>query len=178
MSDLDVWVFGYGSLIWNPEFSVAERQLASVTGFRRAFCMRSIHLRGTATDPGLVLALDAQNGATCRGVALRIEPGTEDASLAALRDRELRASAYDEKQVPLDLDDGRRIEAIAYIVDPRHDLYCAHTLEEQAQIIATARGERGPNRDYLMSTFAHLQELGIEDDELKWLANRISGLDK
>ena len=146
MSDRDVWVFGYGSLIWNPEFAVAERQLATVTGYRRAFCMRSIHLRGTARDPGLVLALDALDGAMCRGVALRIAPGAEDASLAALRDRELRASAYDEKRVPLDLDDGRRIDAITYIVDPRHDLYCAHTLEEQARIIAGARGERGPNR--------------------------------
>ena len=89
-----LWVFGYGSLIWDPGFPVAERRIARLDGWHRSFCMRSIHHRGTVESPGLVLALDRAEGASCTGVSFRVEPGHEAATLFALRERELVSSTY------------------------------------------------------------------------------------
>lgn len=172
-----MWVFGYGSLIWHPGFPVAERQVAQLTGWHRSFCMRSIHHRGTVTAPGLVLALDAAEGATCDGVAFRVEPGAEAETLAALRERELISSAYLERMLPVTLSGGGQVQALAYVIDPDHVQYCGGlALEEQAQIIAQATGGRGPNRDYLFSTASHLADLGIADADLEWLAARVRAL--
>ena len=175
--DGGLWVFGYGSLIWNPEFPVAERAIARAAGWRRSFCMRSIHHRGTVEAPGLVLALDAAPGSVCAGVALRAAPGTEDATLAHLRARELISSAYVETAFPVDCADGRRVRAVAFVIDRDHAQYCGGLpLEDQARIIAAATGGRGPNRDYLWATAAHLAELGLPDPELDWLAKRVRTL--
>ena len=172
-----MWVFGYGSLIWHPGFAVAEARVARLRDWHRSFCMRSIHHRGTEAAPGLVLALDAAPGAVCDGVAFRVEPGTEAETLAALRERELISSAYLEREVVVALADGRQVRALAYVIDPDHVQYCGGLpLEEQAQIIASAVGGRGPNRDYLFSTAQHLAELGIADADLEWLAKRVATL--
>jgi len=150
-----MWVFGYGSLLWNPGFSVAEQSIATLPGYARSFCMRSIHHRGTEEDPGLVLALDAIEGTECEGLALRVEPGTEDETLAYLRERELISSAY----------------------HADHVQYCGGLpLEEQAQIIANAVGGRGPNTEYLFNTAQHLNELGLVDADLEWLVMRVRTL--
>ena len=172
-----LWVFGYGSLIWNPEFPVAERQIARLHGWHRSFCMHSIHHRGTEAAPGLVLALDQAAGAVCDGVAFRVQPGAEEATIAALRERELISSAYLERHLPVDLADGATVTALAFVIDPDHVQYCGGmALEDQAQIIARAVGGRGPNRDYLFATAEHLAELGIADPDLTWLAARVRGL--
>lgn len=169
-----LWVFGYGSLIWDPGFPVAERAVARLEGWHRSFCMRSIHHRGSVEAPGLVLALDRATGAHCDGVAFRVAEGQEAATVAALRERELVSSAYLEVTLPVSLTDGREVAALAYVIDPEHVQYCGGLpLEEQAQIIARATGGRGPNRDYLWSTAAHLAELGIGDDDLDWLSGRV-----
>jgi glutathione-specific gamma-glutamylcyclotransferase len=170
-----LWVFGYGSLIWDPGFPVAERRIATLQGWHRSFCMRSIHHRGTVENPGLVLALDRAQGATCTGVAFRVEPGHEAATLFALRERELVSSAYLEMTLPVTTDEGP-LDALAYVIDPDHAQYCHLSHEEQAQIIANATGGRGRNRDYLWSTAAHLAELGIADPDLEWLAERVRAL--
>jgi glutathione-specific gamma-glutamylcyclotransferase len=172
-----LWVFGYGSLIWHPGFAVAERAVARLDGWHRSFCMRSIHHRGTVDAPGLVLALDRAGGAHCDGVAFRVEPGAEAATITALRERELISSAYVEEWLMLRLADGRGVRALAYVIDPDHVQYCGGlALEEQAQIIARAIGGRGPNCDYLWSTAAHLAELGIADTDLDWLADRVRAI--
>lgn len=169
-----MWVFGYGSLIWNPEFPVAEARVARVNGWHRSFCMRSIHHRGSEASPGLVLALDRAPGATCDGLAFRVESGAEATTLALLRERELISSAYLETELDAELADGGRIRALCYVIDPDHVQYCGGlALEEQAQIIAHAIGGRGTNRDYLWSTADHLAELGIADPDLNWLAERV-----
>lgn len=172
----DLWVFGYGSLIWNPGFPVAEKRIARLRDFARSFCMRSIHHRGTEDDPGLVLALDAHPGAACEGVAFRVAPASHDATMHYLRERELVSSAYVETSVTLRLDDGRLVNAVAYIMDRSHPQYCHLTLEEQARIIARACGGRGPNDEYLYNTADHLAELGIADEELAWLARRVRAI--
>lgn len=171
-----MWVFGYGSLIWHPGFPVAETRLARASGWHRSFCMWSIHYRGTVAAPGLVLALDRAPGATCDGVAFRVAPGAEQDTLANLRDRELISSAYLETTLPLQTTDGP-IDALAYVIDPGHEQYCGGlTLERQAQIIAGACGERGPNCDYLWNTADHLAALGIGDSDLEWLSRRVRAL--
>ncbi len=172
-----MWVFGYGSLIWQPDFPVAEAVTARLEGWHRSFCMRSIHHRGSEARPGLVLALDAAPGAVCLGLAFRVAPGAEAETLAALRERELISSAYLEREVELALTDGRTVRALAYVIDPAHAQYCGGLpLEEQAQIIARAQGGRGPNRDYLWNTAAHLDALGLGDPDLDWLAARVRAL--
>jgi glutathione-specific gamma-glutamylcyclotransferase len=172
-----LWVFGYGSLIWDPGFPVAERQIARLEGWHRSFCMWSIHHRGTEATPGLVLALDALDGAECEGVAFCVAAGAEAETLAALRERELVSSAYLERWLPVRLADGQVVNALAYVIDPDHVQYCGGlSPERQAQIIAKACGGRGPNRDYLFNTAAHLAELGIEDADLSWLSARVRDL--
>ena len=176
MTARDLWVFGYGSLIWDPGFPVAEQRIARLRDYARSFCMRSIHHRGTEQDPGLVLALDAHPGAACEGVGFRVEPGAHDSTMAYLRERELVSSAYVEAEVELRLDDGRLVAAVAYVMDRAHVQYCQLSLEDQARIIARARGGRGPNDEYLFNTAAHLDELGIADEELSWLARRVRAI--
>ena len=174
---MTMWVFGYGSLLWNPGFEAQERVIAKLPDYHRSFCMRSIHHRGTQDDPGLVLALDALAGAQCNGVALSVASHEQNDVLAYLRERELISSAYLEKMLHIDLVDGRRVEAVTYVIDPDHVQYCGGLdLEEQARMIARAVGGRGPNTEYLFNTAAHLGELGITDDELDWLARRVRAL--
>lgn len=168
-----VWVFAYGSLIWNPGFEVAERRLATLRGFHRSFSMLSIHHRGTEASPGLVLALDHAEGASCRGVALRARDEERDAVLAALRERELISSAYLERAVRLETDAGP-LDALAFVMARDHPQYAGGLpLERQAEIIARARGGRGPNDEYLFETVAALHALGIADGELERLADLV-----
>ena len=169
-----LWIFGYGSLIWNPGFPVADRQIARLDGWHRSFCMRSIHHRGSVEAPGLVLALDRQEGARCDGVAFAVTPGHEDATIAILRERELVSSAYLEARLPVTLRQGGQVNALVYVIDPDHDQFCGGLPpEEQARIIARSVGGRGSNRDYLFSTADHLSSLGIRDPDLAWLAARV-----
>lgn len=171
----ELWVFGYGSLIWDPGFEVAERQVARLDGWHRSFCMWSVHYRGTATAPGLVLALDAEEGATCQGVALRASDGQAAAVLAYLRQRELISDAYLEQRVLVALADGRVVPAVTYVINRDNPQYCRDlSLEEQVQVIATAHGARGPNRDYLTATHSHLMDMGIHDPDMAWLAGRLT----
>lgn len=171
---MSMWVFGYGSLLWNPGFEVAESVVGQLPGYARSFCMRSIHHRGTVADPGLVLALDRQAEQVCSGIALRVRPGDEVQTLDYLRERELISSAYVEKDLDVALQDGRTVKAVVYVIDEEHDQYCGDLpLEEQAQIIARAVGGRGPNTEYLYNTADHLRSVGLEDDALNWLAARV-----
>lgn len=174
-----LWVFGYASLMWNPGFPVSDHAIGTLRGYRRSFCMSSIHHRGTVEAPGLVLALDPEEGETCTGLALRVEDGAERKTIGYLRERELVSSAYLERIVPISLAVGETVEALAYVVDQTHAQYVAHLeLEEQAQIIAHAIGGRGPNTEYLWNTVDHMDELGIQDADLRWLSNRVRRLSR
>lgn len=168
------WVFGYGSLMWDPGFAFAERCPAVLEGFARSFCMWSVHHRGTPEAPGLVLALDAEEGAVCHGLAYYVEAHEAAAALAYLRERELVSAAYLETTVPLRLEDGRRVSSVAYVVDRDHAQYTGPLpFETQAEVIARAHGGRGPNSEYLWNTARHLAELGMEDLDLSQLAEMV-----
>ncbi|MEM9432486.1 MAG: gamma-glutamylcyclotransferase [Pseudomonadota bacterium] len=177
MADNGLWVFGYGSLMWEPGFEVSESQIARLGDYHRSFCMWSIHHRGTPEHPGLVLALDARTGAYCDGVALFVRPEKTDQTLAYLRERELVSSAYLEVFCRLSLRDGREVEAVTYIVDPDHVQYCGTlSLDRQAEVISDAVGGRGPNTEYLSNTAAQLHKLGIHDPELDLLVEKVDRL--
>lgn len=174
---MTMWVFGYGSLLWNPGFEVVESVIGTMPGYGRSFCMRSIHHRGTIAHPGLVLALDEQPGQACEGMALAVKAGQEDATLNYLRERELISSAYVEKRLRVHLQDGRDVDAVVYVIDEAHEQYCGDLpLEDQAQIIAHAVGGRGPNTEYLYNTADHLVSVGLHDPALTWLAQRVRAI--
>ena len=172
----ETWIFAYGSLLWSPGFQPAETIQARLRGYHRSFCMWSIHYRGTAAEPGLVLALDAGEGAFCDGLALRPHARDVPDVIEALRQRELISSAYEERVLPIDLIDGRCVEAVAYVIRREHPQHACLCAEEQARIIAKASGLRGPNLDYLANTAAHLRGLGIDDLEIEALLRRVQAL--
>lgn len=172
----DLWVFAYGSLMWNPEFDADTVLPARATGWRRRFCMLSFHYRGTETCPGLVLALDRDPGAVCDGLALRVAADRAAGVLEALRARELVSHAYHEVALPVTLTTGQTVTALTYVIDRDHRQYCDLDRDTQAAMIATACGERGRNADYLHATAAHLVELRIDDPDILWLDARVRAL--
>lgn len=162
----EFWVFGYGSLMWNPGFEFEEQQPAHLFGFRRALCVRSWVHRGTEQRPGLVLGLD--RGGSCRGVAFRIAPASREAVVDYLRERELVTHVYLERTLSATLGDGRRVSTLAYICDRAHHQFAgALTVEEAAATISTAVGKSGANMDYVRNTLAHLRDMGIRDHWLE-----------
>ena len=168
------WVFGYGSLMWRPGFEHVERRVAELSDHRRSFCLESHRYRGTPEAPGLVLALEPLAGASCRGVAYRVDGGAAKVALDYLRERELVTRSYHERVLPLALDDGRRVEGIAYVIDQTHCQYARGlTLEEKAAIIARSVGPAGPNRDYLFNTLADLRRMSVHDEEIERLAELV-----
>jgi len=167
-----LWVFGYGSLLWNPGFEPAETRRAVLRDYSRSFCMLSIHHRGSDAEPGLVLALDEGAGQQCTGVAFRVADAEKDHVLAELRERELISSAYVERIVDLQSDSGD-VQALAYVINRDHNQYCQFPLEKQAQMIARSVGGRGPNDAYLFNTADKLVEMGIQDADMEWLVARV-----
>ncbi len=161
----DLWVFGYGSLMWRPGFDYEESALAFVQGYHRALCIFSHVHRGTPERPGLVLGLD--RGGSCQGVVFRVAAARRDATLAYLRERELVTAVYLEKRVTARFAEGSSVEALAYVVDRAHAQYAGRLPTEQmAQLIASARGASGDNPDYVRNTYEHLLACGICDDRL------------
>jgi cation transport protein ChaC len=161
MSD-ERWVFGYGSLMWRPGFAFAERAAATLHGRRRAFCIYSVHHRGTYERPGLVLGL-APGGST-RGMAYRIADRDWDQVYAYLLEREQPTETYVEARREVRLADGRRVEALVFLSDIHHPQWAGRlSLERQAELIAGATGLSGRNVDYLRDLVEHLREEGVRD---------------
>jgi cation transport protein ChaC len=167
----DLWVFGYGSLMWRPHFDYEEAARARVAGFRRCFCIYSTHHRGTPERPGIVLGLD--RGGECTGMAFRIAASRAAETIAYLREREQVYGVYREAPIPITIDDGgprRHVSAMAYIVERWHPTYTGRLmLIEQAHLIRRAEGLSGTNLDYLVNTVRHLRALGIRDRMLERL---------
>lgn len=167
MSD-ERWVFGYGSLMWRPGFDFVERKPATLHGRKRAFCIYSVHHRGTYERPGLVLGL-APGGAT-RGMAYRVDEGAWPEVYAYLVEREQPTETYVEARRAVRLADGRRAEALVFLSDVRHPQWAgALGLERQAELIAGASGLSGRNVDYLRDLVEHLREEGVRDHGMETL---------
>jgi cation transport protein ChaC len=165
-----LWVFAYGSLMWNPEIPYAEAAPALVYGYHRSFCVYSYDYRGSRARPGLVLGLD--RGGACRGVALRLPPADAAAALARLWAREMTDLVYDLRPVAARIG-SRSVASLAFVVRRDHPDYAGRLPAEQAaRLIVGAVGSRGACRDYLAEAIRHLEALGLADAGLR----RLSGL--
>jgi glutathione-specific gamma-glutamylcyclotransferase len=165
------WIFAYGSLMWRPGFPYEEARHARLIGYRRCFCIYSMHHRGTPQRPGLVLGLD--RGGTSEGIAYRISGANYAAIVHYLREREQVSGVYREVNVAVTLLGGgtaREVMALTYVVERAHPSYAGRlTLARQARLIRGASGLSGINLDYLISTLRHLAELGIRERDLERL---------
>ncbi len=171
------WVFGYGSLMWRPGFEYLDRRPARLHGRRRAFCIYSVHHRGTPERPGLVLGL-ARGGAV-RGVAYRVAEADWPQTYAYLREREQPTETYFESEVSARLmDSGETVRALVFLSDRAHPQWAGvMDLERQAQLIAGAKGLSGRNIDYLRELVAHLREDGVTDHGMERLLERVETLE-
>ena len=168
----DLWVFGYGSLMWRPGFDFAERTLATIRGWRRSLCVYSHVHRGTPEKPGLVLGLD--RGGSCKGVAFRVPAAASEDVIAYLRAREQVTMVYREIRARARLADAREVAVLAYAVDRTHVQY-AGALEppELERLVAQGVGVSGANPDYVRQTYEHMVEIGIEDRVLAAIVARL-----
>ena len=169
------WVFGYGSLMWRPGFPFAERRTATLHGRRRAFCIYSVHHRGTYERPGLVLGL-APGGAT-RGAAYRVSEADWAQTYAYLMEREQPTETYIEARRQVRLEDGRRVDALTFLSDVGHPQWAGVLrLDRQAELIAGATGLSGPNVEYLRDLVDHLREMGVRDAAMERLLGMVERL--
>lgn len=168
----DLWVFGYGSLMWAPGFAVQESTAARLYGYHRRLCLWSIHYRGTARCPGLVLGL--ARGGSCHGLALRVAPQAIQASLAYLRKREMLNNAYRPALKEVYLRRGGRVTALTFVSKPAHAQFAPPlSLAETVAIVRAAAGKHGKNCDYVLNTARHLSKFGIERTALHAVAEQL-----
>jgi cation transport protein ChaC len=164
----DLWVFGYGSLMWRPGFEFAEARPALLKGWHRSFCLYSLHYRGTPAHPGLVLGLD--RGGSCRGLAFRVPAAEAELVVEYLNERELIGYAYIARTLNIQLEDGRVVAGYTFVADRKHRHYAGDLgLEQAAAIIMDAQGCAGLNRDYLINTVRKLEADGFSDRSLHTL---------
>src|SRR5436305_9110709 len=169
----DLWVFGYGSLMWRPGFDYLERQLAWLRGYHRALCIYSHVHRGTPERPGLVLGLD--RGGSCRGVAFRVEARKVDATITYLRAREQATAVYVERRVRVRLEDGREVQALTYVVDRAHVQYAGKLpLDTILEYVRAGIGQSGDNPAYVLNTHRHLAELSLRDPVLAHIVGSLA----
>jgi glutathione-specific gamma-glutamylcyclotransferase len=168
--EVDLWVFGYGSLMWKPGFLYEEAVHATLMGGHRALCIYSHVHRGTPQHPGLVLGLDI--GGTCEGLAFRVAAKHRLATLAYLRRREQISNVYHPVQrwVSLQHEEPEMARALCYMVNRRHRQYAGVLpLAEQARLVRRSKGRSGKNTDYVVNTVRHLRECGVLDPRLERL---------
>jgi glutathione-specific gamma-glutamylcyclotransferase len=170
----DLWVFGYGSLMWRPGFAYLERVPARLVGLHRALCVFSFVHRGTPERPGLVLGLD--RGGMCRGIAYRVAATARAATIDYLRSREQVTSVYLEimRQIELEEPARRRVRALCYTVDKSHVQYAGRlTLAESLHHVRQGHGSSGANRDYVLETVRALEALGYRESDLHLIAEQL-----
>ena len=170
----DLWVFGYGSLMWRPGFDFIERVPARLIGLHRALCVYSFVHRGTPEQPGLVLGLD--RGGMCRGIAFRVVAPAREQTIAYLRAREQVTAVYLETMRRIELEEKarRQVRALAFVVDRSHVQYAGRlTLAEQLHYVRQGHGRSGPNRDYVLDAVHSLEALGYRETALHRLAEQL-----
>jgi cation transport protein ChaC len=173
----ELWVFGYGSLMWRPGFAHLERVPARLIGLHRSLCVFSFVHRGTPERPGLVLGLD--RGGMCRGIAFRVAAAARAETIAYLRGREQVTSVYVEtmRQIELEERGRRKVRALCYTVDRSHVQYAGRlALTECLHHVRQGHGRSGANRDYVLETVRALETLGYRETDLHLLADRLKGL--
>ncbi len=161
----DLWIFGYGSLMWSPGFRSSEKSAGRVHGYHRSLCVYSTRYRGTVKRPGLVMGLC--RGGSCWGMAFRVAAHQAPRVLANLWRREMRNHVYEPRFVRVRVRSGREVRALAFVADPEHRQFAGDlSIRRTARLVAQGRGQRGRNVDYLSFTLAHMHELGVRDPHL------------
>ena len=160
----DVWIFGYGSLIWNPAIHFERKDIMTIYGFHRKFCLKTYLGRGNKEAPGLVLGLD--HGGSCRGIAFKIPAKIAAHELEIIWRREMLSGSY----IPRWLNgkiNGISVKALGFVVNKQEDRYVGDLTDvETATLISKANGFLGTCADYLINTSEHLENLGIPDKKL------------
>lgn len=166
----DLWVFAYGSLMWNPGFDYLEVVPGNVEGFHRSLCVLSTIYRGTPDNPGLVLGLD--QGGSCCGLTFRVRADLIQDTVKYLDEREKVTRVYTSEFVTTKLRDGRTVEAYTFVVKRDHDQFAGElSLDQQACLVARGLGKNGTALEYLTNTIDHITELGLHDAELHEVLN-------
>jgi cation transport protein ChaC len=169
-----IWLFAYGSLMWNPEFAFAEARPALLRGYHRRFCLYSRDYRGTPEEPGLVLGLD--RGGSCHGIAYRLPTEGAVEAFDRVWAREMTGGVYVMRRLTVRTVLGP-VTAYACVVRRQSPDYAGRlSVEAAAQLLATAVGGRGTGRDYLANTVRHLTALGICDHLLQRIAAQVAKL--
>lgn len=167
----DIWLFAYGSLIWNPVFKFTEQRVGKIYGWHRRFCLWVPQGRGTLENRGLVLGLDS--GGSCQGIAYRIAAADVSSELPLLWRREMVVGSYIPHWVKV-FDGIEKLPAITFIINRKHRAYAGKiSVETTINSIATASGELGSCADYLMQTVNGLMKVGIKDQQLLWLSQQV-----
>ena len=171
----DLWVFGYGSLMWSPGFRPSAKSAALVRGYHRALCILSNRYRGTPEKPGLVMGLC--RGGSCWGMALRVPAARVRRVLSALWKREMLNKVYKPTLIPVLIAPGRRIRALAFVADTAHRQFVRELdLHGRARLVAQGIGQRGRCVDYIRNTLEHMLELGVNDPHLARILDAAMGL--
>jgi cation transport protein ChaC len=161
----DLWIFGYGSLMWSPDFTYEERRAGLVHGYHRALCILSNRYRGTPQKPGLVMGLC--RGGSCWGMAFRVHNRRAKEVLDALWQREMLNRVYMPKFVPVAVGGARRVQALAFVADTGHRQFVRELdVGGRARLVAQGVGQRGACVDYIRNTLEHMRELGMHDPHL------------
>lgn len=169
--DGSVWIFAYGSLIWNPAFHLVDRVDVRLYGYHRSFCLRTYIGRGSPDQPGLVLGLEPKG--SCRGQALKVNPEHLEEELSVIWSREMVTGAYNPRWVDLKTATGS-IKAVAFVMDPLYPHYAGHlTFEEVCHDLALGSGALGCASDYLYETVAAMDKIGIVDQMLHRCEKRV-----
>ena len=162
----DLWVFGYGSLMWSPGFSYIQKARGRIHGYHRALCILSTRYRGTKRKPGLVMGLC--RGGSCWGMAYRVRADSVRRALARLWQREMPRRVYAPRLLQVQIAGARYVRALAFLADPTHPAYVRELdLHGRARLVAQGIGQRGTALDYIRHTLAHMRELGVSDPHLE-----------
>jgi cation transport protein ChaC len=171
-SEDGLWVFGYGSLLWNPAFEFDHSMPARLYGYRRSFCLKLSMGRGSAEKPGLMLALD--NGGSCNGRGFYIPAQKVESETRILWMREMLSGAYRATECKLTLQNGEKVPALTFVVNHQHRRYTPEIdIDEKIKLIATGEGYLGTCRDYLSNTVTHLEEINVKDQYLHYLMKKV-----
>ena len=162
----DIWIFGYGSLMWSPNFSYEEVQLARLEGYHRDLCILSVVFRGTPDIPGLVMGLNP--GGHCVGRAYAVSADKKEETLVYLHEREMINDVYAPTWVDIELEDGRLVNAYTFVSVAGHPQFVGpYSLEQKVALVLQGTGKRGTSLEYLENTCTHLRELSICDETLE-----------
>ncbi|MBJ26088.1 MAG: gamma-glutamylcyclotransferase [Rhodospirillaceae bacterium] len=166
----DIWVFAYGSLLWNPGFSYVDSNAALLRGYHRSLCIYSHRYRGTPNLPGLVVGLD--NGGSCRGVAYKVPAASASQVLRSIDRREILYNVYTRKNLRVKLYEkgtiGRSVMAFTYVANRKDPQYASKiNIEEKIKLIKQGKGSMGSSIDYVKKTVQFLDHIGLPDTNLE-----------